>query len=733
MRTFIKQIISFIIKIFRWISWNLYCFTPKSYRRKKTINKIEQAIYNINETINYPHVKFLDNDGNNLKVKPSRKINGKIAVHIHLYYLDLLKEFYSYLENIPFEFDVFVSTPVHNNIGIIKRKLRKIRFCNKVVVKHSSNIGRDFGPMFFLFGKDISQYKYLLHIHTKKSLRMGCEQNGWRKYLLGNLIGDSVLIMNYINLMEAENVGLCYPQAFIDIPCWGHTWLQSFDIAKSFYTMLDIKDEYLSFSPGSMFWCKVDALRQLFDMNLTEEDFGPEEGQDEGTLAHTLERVTALLAKHNKLDYAVFYPSERLIKVNYDDYNFYKNRVMNIDDLVSKCCDTKTISFGLFGTLINRIIEDEEMYISELDNHISKLFGFNKGEYLKYRKNAISKLVKAKEYEYIPPLDEIYNIIQEEWNINTSTIKKIRKEEIEFDIKLMVPRLDVISVFNTLKNLDRNKTIDIISDTYYSTKEIEYILNHFHIKGYDNLCLASVQGLTKKSFKLWDYYFDFVDCKTDLIHIADDETADINYLAKSLVQQAFIPNPWKLYHLSKVNYNYAQNADESIFLGTIVNNLLNSPFILRDDLKIAIKDYSTYGFCVIAPLMYIFLRLLTKQNIKLKNYDLVYDYIERNIIKHTVNAPNYKEINNKCTYTDDMLDIDDCHKCYLESYLNTNDEQLESEINKGINNFFADLNAKALAIDNNMFNLNITKDYILQTFINIINGVVLEMENNNGK
>ena len=56
-------------------------------------------------------------------------------------------------------------------------------------------------------------------------------------------------------------------------------------------------DSLLDFPTGTMFWAKTEALRPLFDLGLTYQDFEAEEGQIDGTLAHAIERCLLLVAE----------------------------------------------------------------------------------------------------------------------------------------------------------------------------------------------------------------------------------------------------------------------------------------------------------------------------------------------------------------------------------------------------------------------------------------------------
>ncbi|MGY0505553.1 glycoside hydrolase family 99-like domain-containing protein [Luteimonas sp. e5] len=57
--------------------------------------------------------------------------------------------------------------------------------------------------------------------------------------------------------------------------------------------MAPLDMEHGRFAAGSMFWCRLSALRPLLDAHLEEAEFEPESGQVDGTLAHAIERIIA--------------------------------------------------------------------------------------------------------------------------------------------------------------------------------------------------------------------------------------------------------------------------------------------------------------------------------------------------------------------------------------------------------------------------------------------------------
>jgi hypothetical protein len=53
---------------------------------------------------------------------PLGKLKKTIGVHLHLYYQDLFGEMLSYLNNMPYYFDLYISCPLGSNAYLIQRK-----------------------------------------------------------------------------------------------------------------------------------------------------------------------------------------------------------------------------------------------------------------------------------------------------------------------------------------------------------------------------------------------------------------------------------------------------------------------------------------------------------------------------------------------------------------------------------------------------------------------------------
>jgi hypothetical protein len=169
-------------------------FFPEKYLRKKFTksSRFFRATCELKTALNYQKNLQLAN-----KVK--------VAVHLHLYYLDLADEFIADLKNIPVEFDLFLTT-----VGHSQNEFQKFfdAFPN---VKFLSlpNVGRDVGGLFAVMHKfGLSTYDVVIKIHGKKSLHTGAEQFGWRQRLVKTLIGSKKQAAFLIALFANKKVGM---------------------------------------------------------------------------------------------------------------------------------------------------------------------------------------------------------------------------------------------------------------------------------------------------------------------------------------------------------------------------------------------------------------------------------------------------------------------------------------------------------------------------------------------
>jgi lipopolysaccharide biosynthesis protein len=92
-----------------------------------------------------------------------------VALHIHVFYPELLPEIMLRLESNAIKPDLFISVPSQK---IKEQALDMVKFYQGELIEIEivPNRGRDIGPLLTLFGQTIlKNYEFVGHIHTKKT------------------------------------------------------------------------------------------------------------------------------------------------------------------------------------------------------------------------------------------------------------------------------------------------------------------------------------------------------------------------------------------------------------------------------------------------------------------------------------------------------------------------------------------------------------------------------------
>ncbi|MDB8626864.1 rhamnan synthesis F family protein [Streptococcus parasanguinis] len=253
----------------------------------------------------------------------------KIAVHLHTYYVDLLEEFLKQFDNFHFNYDLFLTTDSEEK----KKEIEIILKCHdkhaRVVV--TGNRGRDIIPMLKL-KDELSNYDFIGHFHTKKSPEYPYwVGESWRNELFSMLIQPADTIIS--NLENNDNLGL----VIADIPTFFRytkivdPWNENRfaegmnDLWRRMNLSREIdfkKMDTFIMSYGTFVWFKYEALKPLFELELSDEEI-PTEPIPQHTILHSIERILVYLAWSRRFDYAI---SKNNIYIT----PFVDNEVLNI-------------------------------------------------------------------------------------------------------------------------------------------------------------------------------------------------------------------------------------------------------------------------------------------------------------------------------------------------------------------------------------------------------------------
>lgn len=236
--------------------------------------------------------------------------NQKIAVHLHVFYTDLLEDFLDAFATFNFSYDLFVTTDsTEKKTEILKvldeRQVRAQLFVN-------DNVGRDIIPLLKL-KDELSRYDIIGHFHTKKSKEADFwAGESWRNELIDSMVyrADSILenlksdtlglviadiptFFRYNKIVDPGNEALISP---IMNDLWNRMKLRKSIDFETFQTFV--------MSYGTFVWFKYDALQPLFELEIDKKEI-PVEPLPQNSILHAIERLLIYIAWNQHYDFRI--------------------------------------------------------------------------------------------------------------------------------------------------------------------------------------------------------------------------------------------------------------------------------------------------------------------------------------------------------------------------------------------------------------------------------------------
>ena len=225
------------------------------------------------------------------------KRSGRIAVVLHLHYVDLWPELRDKILNISEPFDLFVS--LHDNSTAEDTSAPIYEDFPFARVLKFENRGRDVLPFVAMVNAGLLRgYEVVCKIHTKKSLRSPADGNDWRRALVGGILGTQTLVRDILDAYDLNrHLGLVAADGQLFGSRLNHwAWnLQKLAQLGQRIGITTIPDE-ARFVGGTMFWIRASLLQRIEALNLTSDDFETEPIGVDGTMAHAVERMFGLVA-----------------------------------------------------------------------------------------------------------------------------------------------------------------------------------------------------------------------------------------------------------------------------------------------------------------------------------------------------------------------------------------------------------------------------------------------------
>jgi len=224
----------------------------------------------------------------------------KIAVALHLHYVDLWPEFEALLETIdrPFKLILTLTRP---DAALAERV--PARFPGAEIIAYE-NRGRDIGPFIQLLREGrLDCFDLICKLHGKKSGVSGPRMvlgEIWRQASVFDLIGSRDVVDRIIAEFEHSHDTQMIGSRRFRLPnewkgekaAWGENRAMVLNLLE---TMGMPSSSRLDFFAGTMFWVSRSALEPLRQLDLPLAAFPNETSQQDGTLQHALERALGMI------------------------------------------------------------------------------------------------------------------------------------------------------------------------------------------------------------------------------------------------------------------------------------------------------------------------------------------------------------------------------------------------------------------------------------------------------
>lgn len=287
--------------------------------------------------------------------------------------------------------------------------------------------------------------------------------------------------------------------------------IMSFNFVEDFMKSVGIFEKY---KEDFYAWKKLYRAQQESYLELT--GFTKEERKQ------ALEKIIEFYHENEKTERADYFSC---IQTDWND---------KYEKIKQEICDSKIeyISFDIFDTLIVRpFLNPSDLFIL-LDDKFRTLSKGKIGvDFSKMRVNAEiqarSNLSKNKSKDEEITLDDIYDVLNNDYNISTNITNKMKQLEIDAEIRFCTRRNSAYELYEMALCL--GKKVICTSDMYLPKDVIKKILENNGYNNISNIFLSSEIKLTKSTGNLYAYVKKQLAIdSSQLLHIGDNYISDID-------------------------------------------------------------------------------------------------------------------------------------------------------------------------------------------------------------
>ncbi len=240
------------------------------------------------------------------------------------------------------------------------------------------------------------------------------------------------------------------------------------------------------------------------------------------------------------------------------------------------------ISFDIFDTiLMRRVLEPADVF--GIEERILEERGYVENRFQECRVQAERSL------SGYPMLKQIYKEMGRRYGISADVLAEWMELEFQIEESVIVPRQKMVELFQYA--LAYRKKVFLISDMYFSGKELEGYLKRYGIAGYDGLLVSCEWQKGKADGSLFEIYKQLAAGKKYL-HIGDNRRSDMESAREWGIDAFQVYSAYEMWMASSMQttLSCAESLEERCILGNLVWKCCENPFALHSGRGILAVD-----------------------------------------------------------------------------------------------------------------------------------------------
>ena len=327
---------------------------------------------------------------------------------------------------------------------------------------------------------------------------------------------------------------------------------------------------------------------------------------------------------------------------------FYQSKE-DWNDLKNKIDQSSVVSFDIFDTLLERVIDQPNDIFDFMSGEVHRRFptiSDFKTERQKARHYAVSRnMVNGEEVL----LHDRYIAMGEELGLSRNDVDWMYEYELSLERQFCIQRYWGMKAFNYAK--ETGKKIILVSDIFFDRSFILELLNKNNITGYDKIYLSSEEGLLKHTGNLFNVVTSDLNKiqSNGVLHMGDNKRSDTENAAKHGFKTHFMPTKRavtdKCSHFLSIYDEIDDPLTKSAVSGLVSKKYTSN--IIPKDASFSQQSVDIFSYSILGPMFFGFANWILKitQNNQIKDiYFLARDgeIVKRvydTLAKHIPGAP----------------------------------------------------------------------------------------------